>query len=1254
MLPYSPLPRVLATIGFHAVVLLCSLSAAPRITEFMAWNTSGLLDEDGATTDWIEIHNPDTTTLDLGGYHLTDDANFLQKWTFPAPTILEPGAFLIVFASDKDRRLAGSELHANFKLTSDGEYLGLIAPDGTSVIDDFSPHFPQQFRDISYGLQQQGNVTDETWVMETAPCRARVPTAPIGSSWTTLSYNDTTWDSGSMGVGYDYGNLLGLDVGDAMYNQNSTVYVRVPFTASNLSEISQLTLRTKIDDGFVAYINGAQVASDRAPATLNWNATATADHPDASATTFIDHDITAMKAAVVAGQNILAFHGLNRQNNSSDMLVRAALIATRLTEAQLGDAGYLLRSTPNGINGTELGLPNSEVTFSEASRTFTSTLAIVLSGADEGQLIRYTTDGSVPTITSSPYSAPLSVTGTTQIRARVFTPDGTAGPTSTETYLYLHPDLRQFRSNLPIVILENFGGGRPNSTTTMFMAIIRPDDLGDGFADMTDPFEVATRGTMKVRGSSSAGWPKYSMAIETWDDNDVDQNIKPLDMPAESDWVLGSKYEFDRALMRNDLAYQLSNDLGEYATRTRHVEVINNTGGGNLSYSSDYFGVYSWTEKIKRDDDRVDVERLLPTDDSEPAITGGYLFKKDRLDGGDSGFTVQGQGLLAHVYPKESDITTAQKDWLINYLNEFNAAVQSNDGLHPTNGTPFTDYIIPESWLKHHWINTLTKNVDGFRLSGYYYKDRLGRVGAGPVWDFDRTMQSTDGRDDNPESWDGTGDSSRTWYDNRYVWWGEALEKVDFRQAHTDLWQTQRRDGAFAWAHVEQIIDRFNSLLNTSANNSNGIAATAQARNFARWTSVPPRGGSHASEISILKDWLHTRLDWIDTHYTSMPEFVQTPGLVSSGTSIRFTKLAGSTVYHTTDGTDPRASGGAVSTSASSTTAIHVTASVTVTARARIGSEWSAPIQGSYLVGPLANASNLLVTEVHYAPAAPTAPSELSASADPAAFEFIELRNVSLTDTISLHDVRFVSGIAFDFTGSDVLHLAPGERVLVVAQRTAFEARYGTTHSIAGEFANGTRLDNDGETIQVIDGQGTDIAHFTYNDQHPWPVDAGFTGYSLVLAALNAPDYADAQSWRSSTALGGNPSTHDGSTFTGNATADADADRLNAFLEYALGTSDLMGADGNDAFDLAFADITIEDVPNRYITVSVRRNLAADDAILAVETTPNLLGPWDALTMRLHKETHNGDGTSTLLFRSSTPHLNTDIRAFYRIRATQR
>ncbi|MEE2940185.1 MAG: lamin tail domain-containing protein [Planctomycetota bacterium] len=122
-----------------------------HLTEFLARNDSGIVDEDGERSDWIEIHNSSGSTVNLEGWRLTDDAAALSKWVFPAEQ-LPAGGYLVVFASGKNRSLAGQVLHTNFRLTTGGEYLALVRPDGLRATE-YAPTFPVQTADVSYGLE---------------------------------------------------------------------------------------------------------------------------------------------------------------------------------------------------------------------------------------------------------------------------------------------------------------------------------------------------------------------------------------------------------------------------------------------------------------------------------------------------------------------------------------------------------------------------------------------------------------------------------------------------------------------------------------------------------------------------------------------------------------------------------------------------------------------------------------------------------------------------------------------------------------------------------------------------------------------------------------------------------------------------------------------------------------------------------------------------------------------------------------------
>ena len=171
------------------------------ITEFMADSDFGLLDEDGERQDWIEIYNPSAAAVELTGWHLTDDATDLTRWTFTGGS-LGPRSFVVVFASGKDRRDPAGIWHTNFKLEQNGEYLALVQPDGVTRSTEFSPHYPPQLAGVSYGM---GMAAERfTLVSESWPGRLRVPEdASEGLAWVEAGYAETGWVPVQLGIGYE-------------------------------------------------------------------------------------------------------------------------------------------------------------------------------------------------------------------------------------------------------------------------------------------------------------------------------------------------------------------------------------------------------------------------------------------------------------------------------------------------------------------------------------------------------------------------------------------------------------------------------------------------------------------------------------------------------------------------------------------------------------------------------------------------------------------------------------------------------------------------------------------------------------------------------------------------------------------------------------------------------------------------------------------------------------------------------------------
>ncbi len=888
----------LRLLRLSAILFLCApvttTLADPLITEFMASNDTALYDEDGESSDWMEIHNPDAVPVDLGGYYLTNDAGIPDMWRFPAVT-LPSGGNLIVFASNKDRDVG--ELHTDFRLSKDGGYLALVDPDGQTVVSEYA-NYPEQFDDFSYGLAQTGNTATTTLIPGDSACRYLVPSAATPSTWNTTNFDDDAWSPATTGIGYersssnDYDPLFGTD-GDIeadIFGVNTSVYMRIPFSINDTEGVSAMRLLMKFDDGYVAFINGTEVHRQGVTGTPVWNGTATSHDTGANFDVF---DISQHVGLLETTGNVLAIHGMNTNDTSSDLVFLPMLEVDEVSNPGLGAPGYFQQSTPGTTNGTDQGLPAEAVQFSIPGRGYTGSLSLSLSVNSPNATIRYTTNGNVPTSSSTLYTgSPISITSSTLVRARAFETGLAPGPVVEEGYIELASSAANFNSDLPVVVMEEFNGGptAANGKTFAFFAFFEPDP-GSGRTTLNKPYALGTRGGWKQRGSSSSGFEKKAYSIEAWNEFNRNKDISPLGMPEESDWILNARSQFDRSLMRNAFIYELSNQVGRYAVRTKFVELFLNTNGGNLSYGTssfqDYDGVYTFMEKISRDNDRVDVERLPDSVTEEPTIAGGYMLKIDRADPGDAGFGAGGQ-TIRWVYPKEEDATGPQAAWIQNYINEMNASLSTPN---------YEDYINVPGWVDHHLLNVLALNADALRLSTYFFKPRHEKLDFGPIWDFDRSMESTDGRDDNPSSWSG-GTAYFT-----YPWWGTLFQNENFWQAYIDRY-AELRDGPFATANVHRIIDGMAAELNE-----------AQVRNFQRF-SDQPRFGSYQGEVNHLKNWLATRLSWMDGQFAPRPTTNRASGVYSAGTTVTLSAPLGGnqSIYYTLDGTDPRppAEGGTV------------------------------------------------------------------------------------------------------------------------------------------------------------------------------------------------------------------------------------------------------------------------------------------------------------------------------------------------------
>ncbi len=334
----------------------------------------------------------------------------------------------------------------------------------------------------------------------------------------------------------------------------------------------------------------------------------------------------------------------------------------------------------------------------------------------------------------------------------------------------------------------------------------------------------------------------------------------------------------------------------------------------------------------------------------------------------------------------------------------------------------------------------------------------------------------------------------------------------------------------------------------------------------------------------------------------------------------------------------------------------------TLRLRSRSGSTWSAMSEATFLLDTEpASPSNLAISEIHYHPADPS-PAEITAGFDdPEDFEFVELLNTG-TRHVDLQDVYFYGAISFNFTGAATGRtLAPGGRVLVVADLEAFTARYGTGKPVAGQYSGS--LNNAGETLTLFTPGDESLRQVDYTDTVPWPAAADGSGVSLVRRHPGEPSGdSDAEGWRTSGASGGSPGEMDvpatgsfdawaaarfepaglSSSAVSGVQADPDGDgRLN-FEEYALATDPLV----SDLPDVRF--VWVEEANEPFAAMRIVRPESPVNVRYELLGADDLGGPWEIVGSLPVSTSALGGGFEHAVFRDDLP---ADVpRRFLRIR----
>lgn len=417
-------------------------------------------------------------------------------------------------------------------------------------------------------------------------------------------------------------------------------------------------------------------------------------------------------------------------------------------------------------------------------------------------------------------------------------------------------------SNLPIVVINTEGGTIVDSpkTTVQVKIIYNGADKRTTVTDAANVYDGLAG--IEFRGSSSQMFPKKPYGIELRDDKGEGREVALLGMPKEEDWILFASYN-EKSLMHNGLAMKMARDLGMYASRTQHVEVVVN---------GRYDGVYLLMEKIKRVAGRLNITKMSDKDNSGDALTGGYIFKIDKTTGGSAGWTSKvpsptrnARVQYLYEYPDFDVITPQQKAYLIAKVDSAEAALNSTNFRDAQTG--YRRYYDGLSFARIFLMNEVSRNVDGYRISTFFHKDRDskgGKIKAGPAWDYDLAFANADYCDGfRYDGWSylfGNVCAGDSWQVPFH--WKRMLEDPAFVSEVYDEY-TRMRKGPWKTENLFAHIDSLTTLLQES-----------QQRNFQRWPILgqyvwpnpKPVPISWRGEVDELKRWLESRLQWMDAN----------------------------------------------------------------------------------------------------------------------------------------------------------------------------------------------------------------------------------------------------------------------------------------------------------------------------------------------------------------------------------------------------
>ena len=411
-------------------------------------------------------------------------------------------------------------------------------------------------------------------------------------------------------------------------------------------------------------------------------------------------------------------------------------------------------------------------------------------------------------------------------------------------------------TKLPIILLTTDNQTIPNDPKIKGLIKVISNESGA----LNYPWDIPLTENfigIEVRGSSSQMFPKKNYSFETQDINGEDFETSLIGLPAEEDWILYAPYT-DKSFHRDAITYQLGNEVGQYAPRTRACELFLN---------GDYQGVYYLEEKIKRDKNRVDIKKLNPIDTIGDELTGGYLLKVDRDNGEGSYFVSKFEGTypdeeirLVYEDPEGQDLHPKQKEYISTYFDSFEVALYSEYFTDSILG--YRRYVDMKSLVDYFIVTELGHNIDAYRLSSFLYKDRNdvdSTFHFGPLWDFNLAFGNADYCSGQlVEGW-GFDDSGAC--GNTPLWWARFMQDPYF-QNRLKCRYDSLRETTLSTSSVLHLVDSLTAQL-----------GNAPDRNYERWPILGiyiwPNsfiGNTYEEELNFLRQWLMGRLDWMDAN----------------------------------------------------------------------------------------------------------------------------------------------------------------------------------------------------------------------------------------------------------------------------------------------------------------------------------------------------------------------------------------------------